>query len=203
VQSWHVVGDTFARLGGGGWTRLARCIACHLARGEQNSHLLSFSFLSIYRQENTLSVSSYQFPSHLFANSEEFLTIVKKLFWSCNKNKTRFGYKRRGIMMAFPDLCGFYDEYFYNNNHLSKAVQNEDEMLLKTFENEQGGSMENLTAFDSLTDLFQLTQMTDKQFSKFKSEVLSYCKSNLVKIIVYLPSPYVTTFRTDEVFYML
>ena len=105
--------------------------------------------------------------------------------------------------MAFPDLCGFYDEVFYNNDVLSEAIKNEDKMLVNIFETEQGGSMENLTGFDSLTDLFQLTGMNSEQFSKFKSEVLSYCKANLVKIIVYLPSPYVTTFRTEEVFYIL
>ena len=135
----------------------------------------------------------------MFINTKEFLTIVKKLFWSCNENKTRFGYKRRGIIKAFTDLCGFYDDFFYNNNILSEAIQNEDEMLRYVFESKQSESMENMTAFDSLTNLIELTNMTTEEADMFKSQVLSYCKANLVKIIVYLPSPYVTTYRTDQV----
>ena len=102
-------------------------------------------------------------------------------------------------MLAFPDLCGYYDQFFYNNDNLSEAIQHEDDLLLSTFENTEGGIMKIQVAFSSLDDLFHLTGMTSQQFAEFQQVVLSYCKANLVKIVAYMPSPYVTTYRTDQV----
>ena len=102
-------------------------------------------------------------------------------------------------MAAFPDLCGYYDLLFYDNDLLSAAIQREDDLLVHTFENREGRIMKIQTAFSSLDDLFPMTGMTSQQFAEFQQAVLSYCKANLVKIAAYMPSPYVTTFRTDQV----
>ena len=72
-------------------------------------------FTSCKRQENELSVSSQKFPNSMFKETPEFLTIAKKLFWSCHPNTTRFGYKRRVLSLAFPDLCKHYDHQGHSN----------------------------------------------------------------------------------------
>ena len=99
--------------------------------------------------------------------------------------------------MAFPALCHYYDQFFFANKDLSQAMQKEDEMLLLAFQ--QGSSMENWTAFNTVDDLAEMTNMTSSQFTMFLEEILTYCKANLVRIIVYIPSPYVTTYKTDQV----
>ena len=99
--------------------------------------------------------------------------------------------------MAFPALCQYYDQFFFTNENLSQAMEKEDEMLLLAFQ--QGSSMENWTAFDTVDDLLEMTNMTSSQFTMFMEEILTYCKANLVRIIVYIPSPYVSTYKTDQV----
>ena len=49
----------------------------------------------------------------MFKKSMEFVTIMKKLYWTCHPNITRFGYKRRMVEFALPGLCDFYDNHFY------------------------------------------------------------------------------------------
>ena len=151
-----------------------------------------------FRQENDLKMSTIQFPNTMFRNTAEFITIVKKLFWSCNTNKTRFGYKRRGIMQAFPALCTYYDKFFYNNEDLSVALQQEDQILSNSF-TQSGSTLGHWSAFDSLEELFTRSRMSLDEFTDFQSAVMTYCKANLVKINAYIPSPYVTTYKTDEV----
>ena len=168
-------------------------------KGEESGDLLNILILLLCRQENTLSVSTLKFPNKQFPNSPEFVAIVKKLYWSCRDNKTRFGYKRRGIMKAFPGLCGFYDELFYSNAALSEALHKEDQLLLLGFLNDQGSSMEIWTAFDIADDLVLKYNLTLQQYTEFQEAVLAYCKANLVKIIAYMPSPYITTYKTDQV----
>ena len=60
--------------------------------------------------------------------------------------------------------------------------------------------MNDSNGIDSLNNLIELSNMTAEEAEMFKSQVLSYCKANLVKIIAYLPSPYVETYMTDQVF---
>ena len=60
----------------------------------------------------------------------------------------------------------------------------------------------NVTALNGtirLKDLLSLTDMNDTTIVKFKHNVFGYCKENLVKLVVYLPSPYVTKFVVNEV----
>ena len=51
----------------------------------------------------------------------------------------------------------------------------------------------------SLNDILLLTEMDETTGVRFKQKVFGYCKENLVKLVVYLPSPYVTKFVVNEV----
>ena len=59
--------------------------------------------------------------------------------------------------------------------------------------------MTELNGTISLKDLLSLTDMDNTTIVKFKHSVFGYCKENLVKLVVYLPSPYVTKFVVNEV----
>ena len=59
-----------------------------------------------------------RFPNLEFIGSLEFTRIVMKLYWSCYPNTTRFGYKRRRLDESFPELCPYYDQYFYESTSL-------------------------------------------------------------------------------------
>ena len=59
--------------------------------------------------------------------------------------------------------------------------------------------MTELNGTISLKDLLQMTDMNDATIVKFKHSVFGYCKENLVKLVVYLPSPYVTKLVVNEV----
>ena len=100
-------------------------------------------------------------------------------------------------MLAFPGLCQYYDQFFYSNQHLTDALQKEDEMLLSAFKDQQRTN--SWAAFDTVDDLFTKTDMNTTESEEFMEAVLNYCKANLVRIIVYIPSPYVTTYKTDQV----
>ena len=56
-----------------------------------------------------------------------------------------------------------------------------------------------LSGTNKLTDILSLTEMDDTTAVRFKQKVLGYCKENLVKLVVYLPSPYVTKLVVTEV----
>ena len=53
----------------------------------------------------------------MFKKSTEFVTIMKKLYWTCHPNITRFGYKRRMVELALPGLCDYYDNHFYTRDY--------------------------------------------------------------------------------------
>ena len=76
----------------------------------------------IFRQENNLEISLVKFPNTQFQSTHDFVKIVKKLFWSCYSNTTRFGYRRWRMDLAYPQLCPFYDKYFYNNTIISNML---------------------------------------------------------------------------------
>ena len=149
---------------------------------------------------NKLWVSSFRFPNFLFIQSQHFLTVVKKLFWSCSKDKTRFGLKRNGLLDLYPGLCEFYDAFFYTNAELAEAFTMHDNLLKRAFMDGDDSILGNSTLFKSLEELEnQLDGVSRVQFRGFKSLVLSYCQDNLVKLNVHLPSPYITVYRTDQV----
>ena len=59
--------------------------------------------------------------------------------------------------------------------------------------------MAALSGTKKLTDILSLTEMDDTTALQFKLKVLGYCRENLVKLVVYLPSPYATKLVVTEV----
>ena len=59
--------------------------------------------------------------------------------------------------------------------------------------------MAELSGTITLKDILSLSDMNDTTGIQFKQKVFSYCKENLVKLVVYLPSPYVTRMVVNEV----
>ena len=59
--------------------------------------------------------------------------------------------------------------------------------------------MADLSGTITLKDILSLSDMNDTTGIQFKQKVFSYCKENLVKLVVYLPSPYVTRMVVNEV----
>ena len=151
-------------------------------------------FPSCKRQENDLTISTQRFPNFEFTKSPEFLTIAKKLFWSCQTNTTRnrigffhnrssqcvcitkynimiirnqfqsrFGYKRRMVSLAFPDLCGYYDQHFYPRAGLTASLAAEDAALLQFFNASQAGPQGE---FGNITTMQQLQGVSSAKTSK-------------------------------------
>ena len=120
-------------------------------------------FPTCKRQENELAISTLRFPNSEFQKSPEFLTIAKKLFWSCHPNTTRFGYKRRMLSLAFPGLCLYYDQHFYPQPRLAVSLAAEDALLRQYFnwssalavmlndgEEETQGPYQNITSMNQI-----------------------------------------------------
>ena len=59
--------------------------------------------------------------------------------------------------------------------------------------------MAALSGTINVNDILSLTEMEETAGVRFKQQVWGYCRENLVKLVVYLPSPYVTKFVVDEV----
>ena len=72
-----------------------------------------------YRQSHSLEVSNVKFPNMEFHGRPELARVLQKLFWSCQPTVNRFGFKRLRLESAFPELCLFFDKYFYNNSEIS------------------------------------------------------------------------------------
>ena len=80
------------------------------------------NILMFCRQINHLDISFVKFPNSEFKSSLDFLKVAKKLFWSCYPNTTRFGYRRWRMDLAYPNLCPFYDKYFFNNTIFNNTM---------------------------------------------------------------------------------
>ena len=92
-----------------------------------------------FRQQNKFDINFVKFPNDEIQNSQEFVKIVKKLFWSCSPNITRyllgikfdkiqqyferFSYKRGRLEKTYPKLCPFYDEFFFPNDNISTQLR--------------------------------------------------------------------------------
>lgn len=144
-----------------------------------------------------VSVSSTKFPNNEFKRSGDFVKIIKKLYWSCKENITRFGFKRRLLSEAFPELCTYYDQYFYTNTQISRQIENENDDIIRFFTNEE--EYRGFLGFSSLVEVNSLTKMPSKDFQQFKEIVMNYCRENLAKVVAFIPSPYVKKYVLDEV----
>ena len=82
----------------------------------------------------------------------------------------------------FPNLCKFYDDFVFSNENVTKLLNNSAYFV------------------DMPMQLFlQKLKMSPEQLDKFKSEILKYCKKNLIKITVYIEKVFAAQYITDQV----
>ena len=82
----------------------------------------------------------------------------------------------------FPNLCKFYDDFVFSNENVTKLLNNSAYFV------------------DMPMQLFlQKLKMSTGQLDKFKSEILKYCKKNLIKITVYIEKVFAAQYITDQV----
>ena len=136
------------------------------------------------RQENVLDIAEQTFPNEVFANTDDFLLVVKKLFWSCAEVVPKGGHKKSGIEKKYPLICPLYDKHIYKNINISEEGFNLDD--------EMGRNFSQFTA-----KTFEWNMRYD--YDIFTREVLKYCQENLVRIEAYISSPYVTIYEKDVV----
>ena len=137
---------------------------------------------SCKRQENKIFVSERSFPNKMFASSEDFFLVIRKLWWSCRPEKNKFGPKRSILETDFPNLCEYYDNFIYPNSMVSSWLNN-----TKFFPSRP------MVTF--LKDL----NLTRTQLDNFKEEVLAYSKRNLVQITAYVEKVFAVQYMTDQV----
>ena len=137
------------------------------------------------RQENILDNSEQAFPNDMFIWTEDFVLVVKKLFWSCAAKKTKYGYKRNRMQSKYSRLCSYYDKYFYENINITEDGGNLDDKIGRNFSQ----------FFDNL----ETWGMNNYEKTKFRELLLRYSKENLVRITAYISSPYVTIYEKDVV----
>ena len=75
------------------------------------------------RQTNKLEISNVRFPNLEFVDRPQFWKVARKLFWSCSQELTRHGRKRKRLEENYPELCSFYDKYFYKNDKIKEMFQ--------------------------------------------------------------------------------
>ena len=134
-----------------------------------------------HRQENKLFISESQFPNNMFAKSSDFYLVLRKLWWSCQPGKNKFGPKREILDVEFPNLCRFYDDFVYKNK-ISSGLLND-------------------TSFfpDYPVQVFlKDINMTATDLDSFKKEVLAYSRKNLIKITAYIEKVFAAQYVTDQ-----
>jgi len=145
------------------------------------------------RQENQISISTQGFPGEAFSRTREFWLVVYKLFWSCKNKKTKFGFKRPGLERKYPELCAFYDDYFYNDNSVNQKLESFDKVEgSASFLDWQKQEL-HFTQFESQLGMAEAEQ------EKFRQAVMLYCRDNLARVVVFIQKPFVTIYLRDQV----
>ena len=145
------------------------------------------------RQENDISVSTQGFPGKAFVHTREFWLVVYKLFWSCKNENNKYGFKRPGLDANYPSLCSFYDDYFYTKDDIKSKFEAFDDF---------GGSKEFLNwqiqelRFSKLEAKLGLTKEKQKEFIQ---SVMTYCRDNLARVVLFIQKPFVVSYLHDQV----
>ena len=145
------------------------------------------------RQENEIDISTQGFPGAAFVHTREFWLVVYKLFWSCRHEQSKYGLKRPGLDRQYPTLCTFYDKYFYNNEDIKDKME--------SFE-ESGGARAFLEWREKELRFSQLESslnMTKTKQEEFKQTLMTYCKDNLARVVVFIQKPFVVSYLHDQV----
>ena len=79
------------------------------------------------RQENEISISTQGIPGDSFRKTREFWLVMYKLFWLCRNENKRFGFKRPRLDQKYPNLCAYYDEYFFGIEDINDKIESFDE----------------------------------------------------------------------------
>ena len=75
------------------------------------------------------------------------------------------------VDLKYPEICPFYDKYFYNISNLSEEY----------------------------VPMFFWRRMEKDDRWKLQEELLKYSRENLVRIVAYVAEPYVTIYEKDVV----
>ena len=111
---------------------------------------------------------------------------MRRLYWTCQTNMTRFGPKRPLMDRHYPGLCTYFDEFVYPNPKTSSDLS--DGPMDSTITN----FLETLKDGDG-------EAMEDSRKEDFKMKLTTYASRNLIRIKAFMESPYVTSFLTQEV----
>ena len=117
----------------------------------------------------------------MFLNSPDFFLVLRKLWWSCQPIRNKFGPKRIKLDEVYPNLCQFYDSFIYPNIEVNNSLANTSYTL------------------DVPISVFlkQLT-MTPSDLDLFQKVMLKYSEKNLVKITAYIEKVFAEQYITDE-----
>ena len=136
-----------------------------------------------------MSTSTRSFPANVFAYSDDFWLVVQKLHRSCQKEPARHGFKRNVITAQYPNLCQFFDNYFYNIPSINKEFKSKIGHDFLSWRKSTLGR-------DQLETALRMNLTIQEDFGQ---TILKYCRENLVAITVFISHPFVTVYLTDVV----
>ena len=135
-----------------------------------------------------MTTSSQLYPDDTFLFTDDFWLVVQKLYWTCQSTRAtaKYGYKRQGLTAQYPQLCTFFDEYFYNN----ESVRN-------GFEEKTGQDFLQWTK-TKLDDNLAMNLTAETEFGEM---IVKYSQANLVMVTAYIGEPFITEYVMDEVYH--
>ena len=136
---------------------------------------------SCRRQENRISTSASTFPNRMFLNSPDFFLVLRKLWWSCQPLRNKFGPKRVKLDEVYPNLCQFYDSFIYPNMEVNNSLANT-----------------SFTLDVPISVFLKQLNMTPADLDLFQKIMLKYSEKNLVKITAYIEKVFAEQYVTDE-----
>ena len=137
------------------------------------------------RQENEVSLSYQEYPGENFSKTREFWRVVYQLYWSCNHEN--YQYKRLRMDVSYPELCPFFDEYFFSNDDARSKFEEAPKDFLDW--------AEEALRFSKLEEDFGMN-LTHQE--KFTEAVMNYSKDNLARVMFYIQRPFISIFIRDQ-----
>ena len=117
----------------------------------------------------------------MFLNSPDFFLVLRKLWWSCQPLRNKFGPKRVKLDEVYPSLCQFYDSFIYPNMEVNNSISNT-----------------SFTLDVPISVFLKQLNMTPADLDLFQKIMLKYSEKNLVKITAYIEKVFSEQFVTDE-----
>ena len=123
-----------------------------------------------------MQVSHYKFPSKMFLHSKHIIKLIKKLGIACDPLIKMYGPKKPLLDAQYLKLCSCFEKI--SNENLVADVDT------------------SLTVHH----FFKGLNLSSDELAILKEQLMAYASDNLVKITAFLDSPYLSKFKTDEVF---